>query len=552
MNQISRRNFLKQSALGAGFVGGANMMYGVPQLFARPVQDLVLRPYPHPWMPEMAWAYASDENDDPFRSQIQVTGDGIVVPAELAGRRISITTRWFVDGFGYLMLTTDNGGEKYDLADLAAGNRLNLNYEFARTRIIRNRQVLKRYQKDGTKFSSEVEHLSDLSEELFEKAERTRNNPEACAGASDSALKYALWAGESIELEKARADIARRKQAEQFYFGCETRQYIWAKSEEFTKRFPELFNFATLTHYVWDTWYELFEPREGVYNWGVKDNIVNWLLEENITIQGRPLFWFHPAVTPDWLKEKNFDQLKKYMARHTRDLVTHYGDKIRQWSVMNEYHDWANIHDHTPEQITELTRFACDQTKEVDPGVTRIINNCCPYADYAPWGKRAGQKEPGDRHLRSPRKYVEDLHTAGVDYDILGIQLYFPRRDLSDIVRLIETFEKFKKPIYITEIGVTSFGINRSKITDPLKLSEEPFEWHRYWDEELQADWLEQVYTVLYARPSIKAINWYDFSDFRPFIVNGGLVREDCSTKQSFDRMKKILASWGRLPKSKQ
>ena len=83
--------------------------------------------------------------------------------------------------------------------------------------------------------------------------------------------------------------IAATQRKDKVWFGCETRQFVWAKHEDFTKRFAELFNFATITHYVWDTWYELFEPSEGVYNWGIKDNIVNWLMRNGITIQGRPL-----------------------------------------------------------------------------------------------------------------------------------------------------------------------------------------------------------------------------------------------------------------------
>ena len=216
--------------------------------------------------------------------------------------------------------------------------------------------------------------------------------------------------------------------------------------------------------------------------------------------------------------------------------------------MVNEYHDWANIHNHTPEETTEITRLACEKTHEVDPRVTRIINNCCPWADYAPWGKMARQKEPAGRSLRSPRRFMQDLTDAQVPYEVLGIQIYFPRRDLSDIVRLLERFETYGKPIYITEIGVTSYGINRQTVADPTKMADEPYEWHRYWDEELQADWLEQVYTLYYSRPAIKAVNWYDFSDFRPFIVNGGLVREDCSTKVAFDRMKQLLEKWNRLP----
>jgi GH35 family endo-1,4-beta-xylanase len=552
MKRIKRRSFLKKSALGTGFLATSPFFLGMTAL-AQTRGTLTFQHYPHPWMPEMTWAYAVDEFSDPFRSTITASKSGIVVPAEFNSKRFSITTRWFVEGFGYLMLNADNGGENYTLTDFSGNTNLNLNFEFARSRMTRNRDIRQRYENNGTKFSSEVNHLFNLSEELYESAKKSKNDPERCANWSDKALRYALWVGEKIELEKAQADIEKYKRMDTVYFGCETRQYIWAKSEDFTKRFPEVFNFATLTHYIWDTWYEVFEPREGVYNWGVKDNIVNWLMENNIEIQGRPLFWFHPVVTPEWLKNKNFEQLKKYVEKHTHDLVTHYGDKVKQWSVMNEYHDWANIHNHSPEQITEITKLACDKTKETDGAVKRIINNCCPWGDYVPWGRMARQKTEADRPLRTPHKYMQDLTEAGVDYDVLGVQIYFPRRDLSEIVRLLERFEKFNKPIYITEIGATSFGINRKKVPDPLKLSDEPYDWHRYWDEKLQADWLEQVYTLYYSRPSIKAINWYDFSDFRPFIVNGGLVREDCSPKRSFYRLKNVLAKWNRLPgKSKE
>jgi GH35 family endo-1,4-beta-xylanase len=547
MKQMSRRSFIKKSALGTGLLASSLFLPGVAAL-AQTRGTLTFKHHPHPWMPELTWAYAVDENSDPFRSPITASKEGIVIPPDFSAKRFSVTTRWFVEGMGYLMLNADNGGENYTLSDFSGNHRFNLNYEFAHSRIVRNRMVRKKYEKMGTNFSGEVNHLNDLSEELFDSALQTKNNPEQCAKWSDKALRYALWVGEKIELEHAHSMIEEQMRIDTVYFGCETRQYIWVKSEEFTKRFPELFNFATLTHYVWDTWYEVFEPREGVYNWGVKDNIVNWLMENNIEIQGRPLFWFHPVVTPDWLKNKNFEQLKKYVEKHTYDLVTHYGEKVRQWSVVNEYHDWANIHGHTPEQITEITKLACDKTKETDPGITRIINNCCPWGDYVPWGRMARQKTEADRPLRTPYKYMKDLTEAAVDYEVLGIQIYFPRRDLSEIVRLLERFEKFNKPIYITEIGATSFGINRKNVPDPLKLSEEPYDWHRYWDEKLQADWLEQVYTLYYSRPSIKAINWYDFSDFRPFIVNGGLVREDCSPKRSFHRLKNILAKWDRLP----
>lgn len=541
----NRRDFLKTSLLGAAAILASPYLSTLPTALGKSRKEIVFKPFPHPWMPPIDFVYLTDENNDPFKSSVKITQDGILLPDDLNKKKFSVNTRWFVEGFGFVMLSADNAGNLFSLDD-ASGIR-NLNYEFALSRVIRNRNVKKRYAQQGTKFSTEVDHLVDLSEQLLEDASKKNSNSEQSTELANKSLEYALWAGEKIELEKARYEIEKSKRSEQVYFGCETRQYIWAKSEELTKRFIELFNFATITHYVWDTWYELFEPREGYYNWGVKDDIANWLTEANIRIEGRPLFWFHPSVTPDWLKNKNFDQLKNYVEKHTKDLVAHYGDRVLEWEVINEYHDWANIFNHTPEQITEIVKLACDKTKDVNPKVVKILNNCAPWGEYVAKGRMA--RMDATRPLRTPYQYIKDLHDACVDYDVLGIQVYFPNRDLSDIARLIERFEKFGKPIYITEIGASAGVTNGAIATGEMTISNDPYDWHRRWDEELQADWLEQVYTLYYSRPSIKAINWYDFSDFRPFIKSGGLVREDASIKRSFTRLKEILQGWNRLPK---
>jgi endo-1,4-beta-xylanase len=542
----SRRSFLRSSVLGAGALALSPYFPPIGPLVGATSRDVVFRPYPHPSMPPPTWAYGADEFEDPFKSSMSVAREGIIVGDDVGSRRFSVNARWYVEGFGYVWLSADNAGRKYTLADASKTGQFHLNYEFARSRIARNREVRSRYEKDGTRFSAEVKHLTALSEELFEDATKRLTDGERAARLSDRCLKYALWVGEKIELEKAKSDIERRKRTDHVQFGCETRQYIWAKSEDFVKRFVEVMNHATITHYVWDTWYELFEPREGVYNWGIKDNIVNWLTEHGITIEGRPLLWFHPAVTPEWLKNKNFDELKKYVENHVRNLVGHYGDKVHEWEVVNEYHDWANIHNHTPEQITEIVRLACDKTKETNPKIVRVLNNCCPWAEYAARGRMAGMD--ATRPLRSPRKFLQEITDAGVEYEVLGIQIYFPQRDLSDIVRLLERLAVIGKPIAITEIGASSNLIAPTSTGAITGSKDEPYAWHRHWDEELQADWLEQVYTIYYSKPYINAINWYDFSDFRPFIINGGLIREDSTPKRSHERLKRLLASWNRLP----
>jgi endo-1,4-beta-xylanase len=547
MENYTRRNFLRSGILGTAAAVATPIFSKVsgaaPILAARDVHFL---PVSHRAMPPLNWSYATDENDDPFKSSIQVTRDGVVIPEDFGKSGFGLNARWYVEGFGFVWLTADNAGEYFSRPEMR-GKYL-LNYEFARSRVARNSRVHDRYRNDGTVFSSEIRYLMALSEELLEDAGKIINDTDRAALLSDRCLRYALHAGEKIELEKARSDIQRMNRRNDVAFGCETRQYIWARSEEFTKRFAEVFNFATITHYIWDSWYELFEPEEDVYNWGVKDNIVNWLKKENITIQGRPLFWFHPMVTPDWLKNKSFDELKKYVETHTRNVVGHYGDDVLQWEVVNEYHDWGNIHNHRPEQITEIVRLACDKTKETNPKVLRILNNCCLWAEYAAMGRMA--RQDADRPLRNPRKFIKDIIDAGVDFDVVGIQIYFPQRDLSEIVRVVEKFAAFGKPVYITEIGASSGPTRETVFNEQMGIPSEPYAWHRHWDDELQSTWMEQVYTIYYSKPYIKAINWYDFSDFRPFIVNGGLVREDASPKRSFHRLKELLAGWDQLPKT--
>ncbi len=547
MNNINRRNFIKKTALGTAALSAAPLM-NWSSVFAKTDKDILFKPYPHEWMPKIEFAYLADENVDPFKFPLEINQSGIVIPKEIGDKRFSLNLRWFIEGFGFVVLSADNGGELYSLKN--PPSTANLNFEFAKGRIVRNREVKKRYENMGTKFSFEIENYVNMAEEFFDEASKKINNPEKCGNLSNQSLYYSLWSGEKLELEHAKSEIARLNRQDHVYFGCETRQYIWAKSEDMMKNFVELFNYATITHYVWDSWYELFEPKEGDYNWGVKDDIEHWLTDNNITIEGRPLFWFHPVVTPDWLKNKNFDELKNYVVKHTEDLVSHYGNKVKHWEVVNEYHDWANIHDHTPEQITEIVRLACDTTKEVNPDVVRIINNCCPWAEYAAIGNKARTKEPSPRPMRSPRKFLQDLQEAEVDYDVLGIQIYFPHRDLSDIMRMLERLEKFGKPIYITEMGASSGYSEQAVKLDEMDIVDEPYQWHRRWDEDLQADWLEQVYNLYYSKQNIKCINWYDFSDFRPFIKNGGLVTEDSSPKRSFFRLQELLKSWGRLPKS--
>lgn len=508
--------------------------------------ELIFRPYfvqkgrgPH----LLDWAYASDENWDAFHSNITADTEGVKISDSEGKEKFGINVRWNVEDFGYIFITADNGGEFYTLPRDGQSRNMNLNFELATSRVIRNRKRIEQHAEQGWQPSREVKAFVDLSEELYHDAVKTQRDDTICAEFSQKTLYYAMMAGEMLELEKAKFDIARIGRQD-FFIGCDGKAFFQMGKDLFMERFTELFNYATITYVVnGDPIMRYFEPEEGQHHFEHRDILFARLREQGITVEGRPLFWFHKWVTPDWLKNKTYDALLKYVEKHTREVIRHYGNEMYAWEIVNEIHDWANEVQLNPGHIVDLTKFACEVAKDTAPNVHRMVNNCCPYAEYVALGQWSGQDAKYPQ--RTPWQFTRDLVDAGVDFTLLGQQMYFPYRDLQDIVVLLERFEVFSKPLQLSEVGVSSGPSERTIKLGQAKIPEEPYIWHRHWDEELQADWLEGIYTLAYSKPYIEAANWFDFLDTYAYIDNGGLLRSpEGERKPAFHRLQRLREKW--------
>ena len=94
--------------------------------------------------------------------------------------------------------------------------------------------------------------------------------------------------------------------------------------------------------------------------------------------------------------------------------------------------------------------------RESNPDATLIVNNCLPFGEYVSQGLEAikcNSNLKEDRPLFSPYTYLEALFENNVEFDVIGIQLYWPTRDMVSISRLLDEYLKFGKPIHITELG---------------------------------------------------------------------------------------------------
>ncbi|MCZ7602115.1 MAG: endo-1,4-beta-xylanase [Melioribacteraceae bacterium] len=551
---MDRRKFIKNTLIGSiGTIAAANSILSAPSILTSSRVskstlggELIFKPMfvqkgmgPHLY--DLVWA--TDKDWDTFYSNIELAPDGIKISDSKGKQKFGINARWNVEGFGYTNITADNGGEFYELPPEGKSQEFILQYEFAKSRVARNKRRIKLHSINGWQPSTESAGLHAFSQTLFEDATKYKNDKEKCAELSQKSLMYALWASEKIELDKANYEIARMGKRNDFFIGCDARAFYQMDQDIFLENFVPLFNYANIT-FVPQSNNAInrdFEPQRGKHNFTIREHLIDTLAEHGIKSQGRLMYWFHDCCMPDWMQGMKYDELLKYVDENTRKVTKHYGEKMYAWEMVNELHDWANEFHLDHEQINELTGIITDAAKETVPKVKRTINSCCPFAEYV--GMKSYSGSPASHPQRTPVQFTRDILDAGIDIDIIEQQMYFPYRDLQDTIMLIERYEEFGKPMHISEIGCPGGPTEYSvKMTNQPFPSEEPYLWHHHWDEETQGDWIEQIYTLIYSKPYIKAGNWFDFVEPHSYMQNGALLKNIRGEKKaSYHRFKKVV-----------
>ena len=354
----------------------------------------------------------------------------------------------------------------------------------------------------------------------------------ALAAASAPALETLLAlvsAADALELAHARWRPINGAQ----HMGTDSTRMYLTKPDRFRRHLRRLFDYATVTFYTTSTGLEDFEPVEGSYEFASRDLLVHHLERLGIAVEGRPLLWLHSMVAPDWLAAKGFDGLCAYLRSSIPAVVGHYRGRIGRWEVVNEAHDWADVVHLDHEQMIEAARLACALTRQADPTVQRLISGTEPFGIYASTGTREDGSRVDGRHW-TPYTYFRDIVNAGVDFETVGVQIYVPYRDLTDIVEMLERIEALGKPVVITELGVPGRPIEGDI--------------SHAWNWEQQAHWAERMYTLLMSRPSIAGILWYDLTDQWAFLPSGGLLDELSHPKPAYERIERLFVQAGRIP----
>ena len=435
--------------------------------------------------------HARDMADKPVVTTI-APHDGYVTVV-LPGKPVQVSALFNVPAFGEVHVYADNEGKGYTQTgwvDFVA--------EAAKTRIHRVR--------------------SAFPASLTGKINRAEKKPPY------ESLAMSLAAGEELTLLRAQNRIRQLKGPRTgFLFGCNSMGHP-ARGPLYDERFKAIFNWGTpnlyLTHYA---------PTETTRDYSRTDMETDWLVSFGAKVKPCPAFYLAGGVTPQWLKDLPYSEVRGFAHSLIEETCKRYAGKAQFCEIINEA-DMSNSLRLKNEELVDLANVNSKAAWEGDPKVLRIINSAHLWGEYA--------TKPGKR---SPYAYLQDCMKAGVQFEIVGLQMYYPEYDLFEIDRMLEKYAKLGKPILVTEMGCSSApGIDpnaqRKKATAG---------WHGPWTETMQADWVAGIYTICYSKPYVQGVGWWDIADAVSFWPYGGLCRGDLSPKPSYLRLQALEKKWG-------
>ncbi len=534
-NGMRRREFLKGavSAIAAGALSGL----GAAEAASPRMEDkLRIRYYISKdgkmipsWKTGLSRVYFTDLDYNPLLLKLAPTSkDGeLIAEQPRVPFKIACGPDW-IDGFGTMYMVADNGGEGYKPGEL--GQEVCLNLELAKSRVKSVDLAMESAAKQGVVLTPSAAERMERARGILETVRGSEVSQDVVRKAWD-ALSEAMWAGELVALDRARHAISKRGPRPSFLFGANAFACLTA-GEEYTRAFYDLLNYCTLPFY-----YRSFEATEGKPDYKRLDRMVEWCQKGRILPKGHPLVWFHRAGVPDWLQDKSFENVRRLHINRIAEIVSRYRGRIDYWDVINEAHDLANILDFTYEQLLEMTRTACDAARAANPKATTVVNSTAIWGEYA--APKPGERLP-QRLKRTPIQYIADCINQGFDFDVIGLQIYYPHRDMFEIDRMLERFGRFGKPVHITEHSMAS-----DPSEDPAAYIKSNWgQWHAPHSQSNQADWVEQLWTIAYSKPFITAISYWDFADKGHFWPHGGFLDKDLKPREVYFRLKNLLESW--------
>lgn len=449
-----------------------------------------------------------------------------------------------VPEFGMVVLTADNDGHGYSLDKQGDQITINLNYEVAKSSLA----MLKK-QSDlnlADAIENSTGHLAAAKNYLSQNPSDMKN----AVGELNLSLKYSLEGREQLVLARAKSGIEQYRKGDvklrlvddngkplsdyrvdfsqtsyDFLFGANP----MGVNGSYDAKIANLMKDAGVNQsYITARW-RLIEPQPGQFNWDNMDDYqkIDEQLDSGFKLMGALSLWFSPNsdFSPDYLKNMSYEQLKENVYNHAYNLASRYKGRIDTWEINEMNLASANALNLTQEQRLDLMKVFQKAIREANPQA-RILNGstALPYEfnDSIPFPTLLNNSDITD--IIGLELYYSGVNTEG--YSTVGL-------DLAAISDLLDSYSCFGKPVYIKELSAPSTQASGSS-------------WlHQPWNTQTQAEYLKDLYTIAFSKPSVHGITWsWGITDSDAFIVGGGLLDAAANPKPAYFALKNLISSW--------
>ncbi|MDQ8185168.1 endo-1,4-beta-xylanase [Pelagicoccus sp. SDUM812002] len=276
----------------------------------------------------------------------------------------------------------------------------------------------------------------------------------------------------------------------------------------FREKVLELFNAASPENDLkWGAWLGEFQ---GNFNREQALDGLKWLQEHDIPTRGHVLVWPGRGNLPDQVREllgtPEQDQIQGIVLDHIREISAATKDYLYEWDVLNEPYTNHDLMDALGKEImVEWFEVA----REEMPDMMLYLNDFSNH-DFTTDAEHV-------QHFEDTARYLVD---NGAPLDALGLQAHIggkPNAPENVLATLDRYWNAFNLPIRITEFDI------------------------RTTDEELQADYTRDFFTLAFSHPSIVGVQLWGFWENAHWIPTAAMYREDWSEKPSVDVYKSLL-----------